>query len=633
VNKKNQSDPLQMQVDSIIALYSQGQIQKALDASETLIKDYPSNPLLYNISGACYKTLAQLDAAVKHYELALAIKPDYAEVHSNLGLTLQELGQLEAAVMSFEQALAIKPNYTAAHNNLGNVLQELGQLEAAVMSFERALAIKPNYAEAHNNLGNVLQELDQLEAAVKHYKQALTIKPNYTEAQYNLGVTLQKLGQLEAAVKSYEQTLAINPDYAEAQYNLGVTLQKLGQLEAAVKSYEQALAINPDYADAQYNLGVTLQKLGQLEAAVKSYEQALAINPDYADAHNNLGATFKELGQLKEAVKCYKKALSINPSNQLYWIGFSDILQTIRFESFNDSMVPYLLQALQQPSVRSNNLLSAIISMLRHHPNLLMALESCKTGSIDDKTNQLAGQLASIPLLLQLMELCPIPDIEIERLLRLIRQATLRQLTDETIEPANFPFYVTLALHCFTNEYVFLESPDETSEIEQIENKINILLANNKPIPSLWIALLGSYRPLHFFSWSDRLLQSNSTDSIKKILTQQIDEVREEQRLRSEIKALSTISNNVSQTVREQYEENPYPRWINPGLYPKPETIRTVLQELKIDLDRTGQHFTSHPEILIAGCGTGQHSLGTASRFSNSSVLARIFHPVRKKRV
>jgi tetratricopeptide (TPR) repeat protein/2-polyprenyl-3-methyl-5-hydroxy-6-metoxy-1,4-benzoquinol methylase len=520
VNQKNVSGPPQAQIDAVISLYSRGQIQEALSASQMLIKDYPNTPLLYNISGACYKAIDQLDAAVKCYEQALAIKPDYAEAHSNLGVTLQELGQLDATV--------------------------------------------------------------------KSYKQALAIKPNYAEAHYNLGVTLQELGQLDAAVKSYEQALAIKPDLAEAHYNLGNTLKELGQLDAAVKRYEQALAIKPDYAEAHSNLGITLQELGQLDAAVKSYEQAL----------------------------------SIDSTNQLFWIGFSNVLRAIKFNSFNDSMSPYLLQALQQPSIRPQNISVAIISMLRQHPSLQVALETCKTDSIKDETNQLADHLNSLPLLLQLMELCPIADTEIEHILRLIRQATLRQLTDETTEPSNLPFYVALALHCFTNEYVFLESSEETSEIEQLENKINSLLANNKPVPPLWIALLGSYRPLHTFSWSDQLSQSNSTDSIQKILTQQVNEVREEQRLRSEIKVLSAINNNVSQVVREQYEENPYPRWVNPGLAPKPKTIRTVLQELKIDIDSTGQHFLSHPEILITGCGTGQHSLGTASRFSNSSVLA-----------
>ena len=55
----------QEQINSIITLFSNGQIQEALSTVEALIKDYPNEPVLYNISGACYAGLGQLDAAVK----------------------------------------------------------------------------------------------------------------------------------------------------------------------------------------------------------------------------------------------------------------------------------------------------------------------------------------------------------------------------------------------------------------------------------------------------------------------------------------------------------------------------------------------------------------------------------------
>ena len=83
--------PPQTEINSVTALYSNGQIQEALNAVETLIKSYPNEPLLYNISGACFTGLGQLDNALKSYEKALAIKPDYAEAHNNLGITFQEL--------------------------------------------------------------------------------------------------------------------------------------------------------------------------------------------------------------------------------------------------------------------------------------------------------------------------------------------------------------------------------------------------------------------------------------------------------------------------------------------------------------------------------------------------------------
>ena len=66
----------QAQIDSVIALYSNGQIQEALDSVEILVKDYPNDALLYNVGGACYAGLGQLDTAVERYEQAIEMKPD-----------------------------------------------------------------------------------------------------------------------------------------------------------------------------------------------------------------------------------------------------------------------------------------------------------------------------------------------------------------------------------------------------------------------------------------------------------------------------------------------------------------------------------------------------------------------------
>nr|AAR38497.1 TPR repeat protein [uncultured marine bacterium 583] len=272
--------PPQTEINSLIALYSSGQIQEALDSVGALIKEYPNDPLLYNLSGICYKTIGELDEAVKSFEKALAIKPDYAEVHYNLGLTLQDLGQLDAAVKSYEKAIAIKPDYANACNNLGVTLQDLGQLDAAVKSYEKAIAIKPDFSDANNNLGIALKNLGQLDAAVECYKKALAIKPDYAEAHYNLGNALKNLGQLDAAVECYKKALAIKPDYADACNNLGNALKNLGQLDAAVKCYEKAVAIKPDYAEAYHNNGSVMRRLKRQDEALASYESAIAIKPN-----------------------------------------------------------------------------------------------------------------------------------------------------------------------------------------------------------------------------------------------------------------------------------------------------------------------------------------------------------------
>ena len=278
----------QDQINAIIGLFSSGQTQEALDAIDALIKDYPNEPLLFNIGGVFYKQTGQLDEAIKRFEKAITINPDYAEAHNNLGVTLQNLGLMDEAIASYKKAITSNPDYAEAHNNLGVTLQNLGLMDEAIASYKKAITSNPDYAEAHNNLGNIFKELEQLDAAVKSYEKVSAINPDYPEAHYNLGNTLVELGQLEDATKSYEKVIAINPNYPEAHYNLGNTLVELGQLEDANKSYEKVIAINPNYPEAYFNLGSSLQQLGKLDQAIKCYEKAISIRPNYSGAYYNL---------------------------------------------------------------------------------------------------------------------------------------------------------------------------------------------------------------------------------------------------------------------------------------------------------------------------------------------------------
>jgi protein O-GlcNAc transferase len=301
----------QIQISSAIELFSKGEINQALDAVQDLFKDYPDEPVLFNISGACHAGLGQLDDAIKNYEKAIAIKPDYAKVHFNLAGALQELGQLEDAVNSYEKTLEIEPDFAEAHNNLGNVFKELKQDDAAVQSYKKALVLKPDYVEAQYSLGITLQNLGQLEAAVNCYEKVLVIKPNFAEMYNNLGVVHQELGQLDAAVKQLENGLTIKPDFAEAHNNLGNVFKELDQNDDAVKCFEKALVIQPNYAEAHNNLGIVLIKLDHLDDAVQCYEKALSIKPDFADAYFNLGLAFMQLKRFDDAYNSNEKALTL----------------------------------------------------------------------------------------------------------------------------------------------------------------------------------------------------------------------------------------------------------------------------------------------------------------------------------
>ena len=176
-------EPPQAQTQALINLYSQGQLQRALQEAETLAQQFPQSAILLNIKGAVLKGLGQFDASVEAYNKSLAIKPDYAEAHNNMGVTLKDQDKLEEAIEAYNKALAIKPDYAEAYNNMGIALQEKGKLEEAIEAYNKSLAIKPDNAEAYNNMGVTLQEQGKLEEAIEAYNKALAIKPDHADAR------------------------------------------------------------------------------------------------------------------------------------------------------------------------------------------------------------------------------------------------------------------------------------------------------------------------------------------------------------------------------------------------------------------------------------------------------------------
>ena len=173
----SQRKPPQEQIDYVLNLFKSNQIQQALDFIDTLSKDYPDESLLFNIRGACYAGLGQLDIAVQSYEKALSIKPDYAKAHYNLGGALQELNKLHDSAKSYENAIVFEPENAQAHNNLAIVLRELDQLEEAEASCRKAIVLDPEYAEAHSCLSIILYANGDLNSALESIKKAYSINP------------------------------------------------------------------------------------------------------------------------------------------------------------------------------------------------------------------------------------------------------------------------------------------------------------------------------------------------------------------------------------------------------------------------------------------------------------------------
>ena len=99
------------------------------------------------------------------------------------------------------------------------------------------------------------------------------------------------------------------------------------------------------------------------------------------------------------------------------------------------------------------------------------------------------------------------------------------------------------------------------------------------------------------------------------LLQQQIRGAEEAQD-RNSISVLTAIDDRVSLEVKQQYEENPYPRWIDNRI----PAGRRRTENGNRDA-RSGEQ-SNKAEILIAGCGTGHTAFRTAQFYPGAHVLA-----------
>ena len=300
------------QIDSVIALYSSGQYQEAIDQIKILNGLYPNVPFLFNLVGACYKELGQLEGAAKMFEAAVGIKLDYAEAHKNLGITLRDLGQKEQAIESLKKAIEIDSNYVDAYYNLAITFKDLDQVEQSVQIYKKVIEINPKFAQAHNNLGNIYKGLGKNKEAIQSFEEAIKINPNFAQAHNNLGNIFKDLGQPNDAIQSYKTAIEIKPDFAEFYYNLGLSLKNIAKFDEAIISFNDAIANNPNFAEAHNDLGSCFTLLGQMSRALDSYKKAIAIKPEFAEAHNNLGNVFNLMGKVKSAIKSFELAVSFD---------------------------------------------------------------------------------------------------------------------------------------------------------------------------------------------------------------------------------------------------------------------------------------------------------------------------------
>lgn len=341
------------------------------------------------------------------------------------------------------------------------------------------------------------------------------------------------------------------------------------------------------YAEALYH-----QQQNRLDDAARAYTRLLALKPDHAEAANNLGVVLQAQGRLREASACFARSLTLMPH---LFDQFTAICATLI------ALLPPLGEAMRQATAA--------------WPNRLPVERLLGSAGL--------AAIAADPLLLFTLQSTPVRDVALERALTALRLSLLNAaVAGHRVDDTVLAFCCALAQQCFINEYVFAILPTEDAQVDRLKAALGDAIATGSAIAPMALAALAMYRPLHTLSDAQALLDRRWPPFVDEVLTQQLREPAQERELRATIRDLTPIEDNVSRSVRAQYEENPYPRWVHAATAKEVVTIDEHLRRQFPSVPFRTPGTGGTVDILVAGCGTGRHPIEVARTYEDSRVLA-----------
>jgi Flp pilus assembly protein TadD len=179
------------------------------------------------------------------------------------------------AVKAFERALSLRPDWPAAEANLGVALRALGRFEDAIAAYDRALVHWPaeltlikNRANALGDRAVELRTQERPAEALACLDAGLATVPDDLILQRHRANVLIDLGRHDEAIAQLDVILAIAPD-ADAFIRKGLTLQRQGQHAEALDAFDHVT----DHADARFFRSMSLLALGAFADGWHDFER------------------------------------------------------------------------------------------------------------------------------------------------------------------------------------------------------------------------------------------------------------------------------------------------------------------------------------------------------------------------
>ena len=282
-------------------------LSQAIEVGSTDDK-FVAKEILFDYRGSLYLTLGNYLSAVKDYEQAIAINPDYPGAYIGYGVANLLYGKNKEAIELFSTAILLDSSNPTSFFDRGVAYSSIGQYDLAESDLSEAIRLNSNYSHAYAQRAVVYLEVKRLDAAMQDVNLSLNISDDDAESFNVRGLIKAAQGDLDGAIKDYDSALFLAPNSYKFLFNRGNAYARLGDYLSAISDYSTAIDLNPKHVNSYYSRGFTYFELSKTMDGVEKcdglmwaiYDYGKAIDLESAPGHfYNRAKVYEAMGNEK----------------------------------------------------------------------------------------------------------------------------------------------------------------------------------------------------------------------------------------------------------------------------------------------------------------------------------------------
>ncbi len=215
-----------------------------------LARKYSHDERAHNILGGFLFGQQEWQEAIKEYEKAIAINPEFSQSYNQLGYAYRFLGKYDDAAAAFQKYIKVLPDDPNPYDSYAELLLKMGKYDESIENYRKALAVNPNFVASHVGIAtcynlkgdcpSARKELDRMYESAKNDGQrrgALFAKTVSYVFESDLDNALKTEEQRYGLARKIDDRAAMSGDLA----TLANILVEFGETDKALARYDASI--------------------------------------------------------------------------------------------------------------------------------------------------------------------------------------------------------------------------------------------------------------------------------------------------------------------------------------------------------------------------------------------------------